>query len=259
MAYEDGVNMNMPVAPAYGGSGMDGFGNGWWIILLILCLNNGLWGGFGGNGGGANGLYPWLNQESQMNAGFQNQMLQSSISSIIGSITGGFADVQNALCSGFASVTAAVVAGQNAISQQLYSSELANLERSFAAQTAQAQQMNALQAQFAQCCCDQKAATADLKYTLATEACNSRAATAEAMQKILDVMCQDRLAAKDDRIADLERQLTLAQFYASQNSQTAAIVANNEAQTVALERYLAPVPTPAYIVQNPNCPNGGLY
>ena len=31
-----------------------------------------------------------------------------------------------------------------------------------------------------------------------------------------------------------------------------AILANNDAQTNALEQYLAPVPRPAYIVQNPN-------
>ena len=42
-------------------------------------------------------------------------------------------------------------------------------------------------------------------------------------------------------------------FAASQGAQTAQILANNEAQTVALERYLAPTPVPAYMVQNPNC------
>lgn len=222
MAYEEGVNMNMPVAPAYAGNGIGGFGDGWWIILLILCLNNGLWGGYGGNGGG-NSLYPWLNQSDQMNSGFRDQMLQSNIMSIITSISGGFADVQNALCSGFAGVVAAVNASQNAISQQLYQSELANLERSFAAQTAQTAAMNALQAQLAQYSYDQQSSMADLKYTLATEACNNRAAVQDAMQTILNTMCQDRLNAKDERIADLSRQLTMAQLAASQAAQTGDI------------------------------------
>lgn len=220
MAYEEGVNMNMPVAPAYANGGMGGFGDGWWIILLILCLNNGLW---GGNGGGSNALYPWLNQSDQMNSGFRDQMLQSNIASIISSISGGFADVQNALCSGFAGVVAAVNASQNALSQQLYQSELANLERSFAAQTAQTAAMNALQAQLAQYSYDQRAATEDLKYTIATEACNDRAAIQDAMQTILNTMCQDRLNAKDERIADLSRQLTMAQLAASQAAQTGDI------------------------------------
>lgn len=214
MAYEDGVNMNMPVAPAYPNGGMDGFGNGWWIILLILCMNNGLWGGFGGNGGGNYGLYPWMNQADQMNAGFQNQMLQSSINTIIGSISGGFADVQNALCAGFAGVTAAITGAQNAIQQQMYTNEMANMDRFFQ-----------MQSQFAQACSDQKMATADIKYTLATEACNNRAVVQDAMQKILDEMCQSKIDAKNERIADLERQLTLAQVTAERNAQTATILA----------------------------------
>lgn len=230
MAYEEGVNMNMPVAPAYGGNGFGGFGDGWWIILLILCMNNGLWGGLGGNGGGNYGLYPWMNQADQMNAGFQNQMLQSSINTIIGSISGGFADVQNALCAGFAGVTAAITGAQNSIQQQLYTNEMANMDRFFQ-----------MQSQFAQCCCDQKMATADLKYTLATEACNNRAAVQDAMQRILDEMCQSKIDAKNERISDLERQLTLAQVTAERNAQTATILAG---------------------IQNANCCNGcnnGLY
>ena len=66
-------------------------------------------------------------------------------------------------------------------------------------------------------------------------------------------MCQDKIDAKNEKIADLERQLTMANLAASQSAQTAAILANNEAQTTALEQYLAPVPRPAYVVQNPNC------
>ena len=72
-------------------------------------------------------------------------------------------------------------------------------------------------------------------------------------QRILDTMCQDKIDAKNERIAELQNQLTLANLAASQNAQTAAIIANNEAQTTALEQYLAPVPRPAYVVQNPNC------
>lgn len=213
MAYEDGgVNMTMPMQPA-GNGGFGGFGDGWWIILLILCLNNGMWGGFGGNGNSGS-LYPWMNQSDQINSGFRDQMLQSNISQIISSISGGLADVQNALCSGFAGVTAAVVASQNAITQQLNTNAMAELERSFQ-----------LQSQLSQCCCDQRAGIADLKYTIAQEACADRAAVSDAMQRILDTMCQDKIDAKNERIADLERQVTMANLAASQNAQTAEILA----------------------------------
>jgi hypothetical protein len=66
-------------------------------------------------------------------------------------------------------------------------------------------------------------------------------------------MCADKIDAKNEKIADLQRQLTMANLAASQGAQTAAIIANNEAQTTNLEQYLAPVPRPAFLVQNPNC------
>ena len=56
------------------------------------------------------------------------------------------------------------------------------------------------------------------------------------------MMCQDKIDAKNERIAELQQQLQMAQLAASQGAQTAA-----------LERYLAPTPIPAYMVQNPNC------
>jgi hypothetical protein len=72
------------------------------------------------------------------------------------------------------------------------------------------------------------------------------------IQSLKDQMCADKIDAKNQEIANLQRQLTMANLAASQGAQTAAILANNEAQTAALEQYLAPVPRPAYIVQNPN-------
>ena len=65
-------------------------------------------------------------------------------------------------------------------------------------------------------------------------------------------MCSDKIDAKNEKIADLERQLTMANLAASQNAQTAQLMAHNEAQTTAIERYLSPTPVPAYMVPNPN-------
>ena len=167
-------SMVMPVQPAYSNGG--GFGNGFcgdgfWLIILFILLGNGAW-GMGGFGGGFDGgLYPWMNQSNQINGGFRDQMLSTQLNGIQNSVTGGFGDVQTALCGGFAGVNASINGAQNAISQQMYTNQIADLERSFAAQTAQTAGMTALQAQLAQCCCDNRAATADLKYTVATENC----------------------------------------------------------------------------------------
>lgn len=264
MALTDSNDMVMPVAPMYGGGYGGGMGNNFggdlgWIILLLLIAGNGWGNGFGGCfGGGADGMFPWLMTgqagiNANTNAGFDNAALASSLSGIQSSVTSGFGDVQNALCGGFAGVNANIANG-------FAQSEIAENAR----QMANMQQMFGLQSQFSDCCFENRLASADLKYTIATENCADRYEASQntrdiidsqtrGTQTIIDKLCQLELNAKNDRISDLERQLTMASLSASQNAQTAQILANNDAQTNALEQYLAPVPRPAYVVQNPNC------
>ena len=188
-----GMGTTMLVQPSGigGGFGNDGFmgGNGWWILILFILLGG--WnGGFGGFGGGVDGgLYPWMNNSQNINNGFRDQMLGTQISGIQNSITSGFGDVATALCGGFAGVNASINSAQNAIAQQLYGNQIADLERSFAAQTATTSGLTGIQSQLAQCCCENRAATADLKYTVATEACADRAALNDGVQKIMDKLC----------------------------------------------------------------------
>ena len=220
---DENGGMVMPVSPMGNNNGFGGFGNdsGWWIILLFILLGNNGWGN-GFNGGSDN-----------MQRGFDQAALTSSLASLQSSVTSGFGDVQMALCNGFNQGEIAANARQMADMQQMFS----------------------LQQQLATCCCNQQAATESLRSTILSENCADRQAVADGVQRILDQMCADKIDAKNEKIADLERQLTMANLAASQNQQTAQILANNEAQTVALERYLAPTPQPAYVVPNPNCCN----
>ena len=103
------------------------------------------------------------------------------------------------------------------------------------------------------CCCENRAATADLKYTVANESAATRAAIQNSVQVVLDKLCQQEIDALKAQNANLQTQLNIANMQASQTAQTAKILADNAAQTVALEQYLNPVPVPAYTVQNPNC------
>lgn len=235
---ESGTGMVMPVSPMYGG-GQNGFGDfggsGWWILLLFILLGNGQWGnGFGGFGG-AGELYPWMNQSNQISDGFRDQMMNTTVTGIQNAVTSGFGDVQTALCGGFAGVNASINGAQNAIASQMYANTIADLERSYAAQTAQTAGMTALQAQLAQCCCENRQATADLRYTVATEACADRQAVSDALrdviaantastQRILDQMCQDKIDAKNDEIAQLRQEVLFARGQASQAAQNAQIV-----------------------------------
>lgn len=236
---ENGMGTTMLVQPSgMGNNGGFGFGdgNGWWIILLFILLGG--WGnGFGGYGGGMNELYPWMNQSNNINGGFRDQMLNDNITSIRDGVYG----ISNQLCNGFAGTTAAITGAQNALAQQMYSNQIADLERSYAAQTASTQGMTALQAQLAQCCCDNRAATADLKYTVATENCADRTAAAQnardiidaqtrGTQAILDKLCQLELDGVKGQLAQAQRdnvglqnQLNMANLAASQVAQTGNI------------------------------------
>lgn len=235
----EGNNMYMPVAPAYGNSGNDGFGFGggsWmWFLLVWMAMF-----GWGGNGFGFGGG----NAAGDIQRGFDQSAL-----------TSGIGGIQNSLCNGFAGVNQAVANGFAQAEIAANSRQMADMNQNFALQSA-----------MQNCCCENRAATADLKYTVATEACADRNAIATALrdvleannastQRIIDMMCQDKIDAKNEKIAELQQQLQMAQLAASQGAQTAAILANNEAQTAALERYLAPTPIPAYVVQNPGCCN----
>lgn len=72
-------------------------------------------------------------------------------------------------------------------------------------------------------------------------------------QAILDKLCQQEIDALKTQNANLQTQINMANLAASQTAQTARILADNAAQTAALEQYLNPSPIPAYVVQNPNC------
>lgn len=243
------------LAAVVGGSrnNNDGFGGdgNWWIILLFLCLFNGGWGNNfgGGSNGGAGGLYPWMNQAEITSDGFRDQMINSGINSIRDGVSG----LSNQLCNCCCDMQGTV---QNGFAQAEIAAngrQMANMNQAFAAQTAMNQGFNSLQSDLASCCCENRLATADLKYTIATENCADRAALSDGVrdilanqtantQRILDVMCQDRLDAKNDRISDLERQLTMANLAASQTAQTAQIIASQTAQTEAIYQRFATCP-----------------
>ena len=276
-----GLNYSMPVQPfAYGNGG--GFGNGfggdgaWFLLfLLLICGGNGWGNGFGGGGIGgfaADGavLYPWMNQSNQINDGFRDQMLNSNITGIQNAVTSGFGDtalgiagINQNICQTGNGIIGAVNSSTNAITGQMYANTIADLERSFASQTANTQAITGLQSQLAQCCCDNRASTADLKYTVATENCADRTAAAQntrdiidsqtrGTQAILDKLCQLELdgvkaesSAKDARIADLQNQVNMATFRESQANQNALFAQGMNNEVDALYNRLKNCPVPA--------------
>lgn len=251
-----GSDIVMPVSPmGYNNGGFGGFGgDGWWVILFLFALMGGGFGGFGFGGNEMTLPYLWNTQtQNDVNRGFDNAGVSSQLSGIQTSLSNGFASAEVADCN----------RAMNSM-QTAYTNQIADLERSYAAQTANTQNFTNLSSQLAQCCCDNRLATANLNSTILAENCADRAALSDGVrdiitnqtantQRILDQMCNDKIDAKNEKIADLERQLTMASLSASQGAQTAALLADNSRQTAVLEDYLNPVARPAYIVQNPNC------
>lgn len=229
MAISDGTLSAADVAAVTNGGFGFGGDNGWWLILLFLFA----FGGWGNGFGGGNGCgVPYMVNDVQR--GFDQSAIMSGITGIQTSLSNGFATSEVSQCNQTANLTG---------------------------------QLSALALNQATNACNTNSNIADLKYTVATEACADRAAVTDALQvvtntvnsgiqAIKDQLYSDKLDAKNEEIANLRTQINLANLSASQNAQTAAIIANNEAQTVALERYLSPVPVPAYIVPQNSCSCG---
>ena len=227
-----------------GGFGNWGDGSFWIIVLFLFALMGNGWGGGFGNGGGA---MPYV-VNNDVQRGFDQSAIMNGITGLGTTTTNGFANAEISRCN-----------AQTNLLQTLAMNQAATM-----------QSFNDIGASFQNCCCNQQLATADVKYLIANEAAATRANTDAKVQAVMDKLCQlemdgikqnyeNRISGMQNEIDSLRAAINSANGAASQNAQTAAIIANNEAQTVALERYLAPTPQPAYIVSNPNCCNQNGY
>ncbi len=178
MALTDGSEngMVMPVTPM-GNSG--GFGNAFggdfaWIILLILLCGNGMWGMNGGFG--MNYDFPWLmtgqqNINTNTNNGFRDAMLNDGITSIRDGISG----LSTQLCNCCGDMQMALANGFSGVEQGANARQMANMQSMFGIQSA-----------LQECCCENRAGIADLKYTVATENCADRTQSLMNTRDIID-------------------------------------------------------------------------
>ena len=231
---ENGNGLVMPVGPMYGNGSSNGFGWGdgsfWIIILFLFAFMGNGWGNWGGNSGTTT-----INNDVQR--GFDQQAVMSGLTGINSAVANGFAGAEISRCNAQANIL---------------------------------QTLNDMAMALQNCCCENRAQAADLKYTIATEACADRQAVTDALrdvtasmtaqtQTILDKMCQQEIDALKTQNANLQTQINLANLAQSQTDQTAKILADNAAQTATLKQNLNPTPVPAYVVQNPNCCGANYY
>ena len=268
---ESASNMVMPVAPMYGGNG-GGFGNGfggdgWWIILLLLCFGNNGWGG--GFGGGANAQlgydFPWLmtgqqNINTNTNNGFRDAMINDGITSIRDGISG----LSTQLCGCCSDMQMALANGFAGVEQGANARQMANMQTAFNQQIATMQGFNGLQTSLSDCCCENRLGIANLGSDIAREACATRTNDTQNTQAILntinggiqsikDQLCQDKIDAKNDEIANLRQQVAMKDLAASQTAQNAFIAQgfSNEVDQLYNRLSNCPVPSvPVYGKQN---------
>ena len=262
-----GGGMPYPVYQGGGNSGGWDQGNGWWIILLFILLASGNWGNQQ-NGGFGGGHPIFVNDGNGGNV--QRGFDQAAVMGGINGIQSGINNLSTQLCNCCSDVQMSLANGFAGVEQGANARQMANMNQAFAAQTAMAQGFNAVQAQLAQCCCDNRLATTQLQAVVQQENCADRAAVSDGIrdiivnqtantQRILDQLCNDKIDAKNERIAELQNQLNMANLQASQIAQTAQIRAGQVAEIDAMYNRLrdCPVPTmPVYGMQPIfTCPN----
>lgn len=278
MALTDESNMVMPVTPMYGGGngGFGNFGGDWgWIILLLLCAGGGWGNGFGGGYGNMMIGYdfPWLmNGQQNINANTNNGFRDAMINDNITSVRDGISDLSTQLCGCCGDMQMAMANGFAGVEQGANARQIANMQQAFNSQTAITGAITDLASQQASCCCENRLATCQTQNIVQNEGNQTRFADANNTrdiitnqtantQAILDKLCQLELDGKNDKIADLERQLTMANLAASQTAQNAFITKGFNDEVDALYNRLSncPVPTTPVYGRTPifTCNNNG--
>ena len=246
-----------PIYPAMGGFG-GGYGNSGflggdgWIILLLLLAFSGNWGNGNGGffGGNNNNDFAWLsNGQKEIMQNTNNGFDTLHLSNQLDTINSGIYSLSNQLCNCCADMS-------QTVSNGFYNAEISANNR----QMADMNQNFALSQQLSTASADNRLGIANLNSTILSENCTDRAALADGLkdvlinqtantQRILDQLCNDKIDAKNEKIADLERQLSMKDLQASQVAQNAFIAQGfaNEVDQLYNRLSSCPVPsTPVY-------------
>lgn len=225
--------------------GMFGGDGAWWLIVLFLFAFCG-WGNNGwGNNGNGGGYVATAATQADIQRGFDNSAVISKLDGINSGLCDGFYAVNNGMLTGFNGINTNIMQTGFGIQQAINADTVANMQNT-----------NALQSQLAQCCCDNRAGQAQIRYDMATNACAIQNSMNNNTRDILENQNSNTRAILDylcqKETADLRAENQALKLAASQSNQNAVLQAAMDANTAEILRRTAPLPVPAYQVPNPN-------
>ena len=244
----------------FGGNGFGGDASWLWLIIILA-----LFGGWGNNGNGfGNGFnndYAWLSNGQKeimqnTNEGFNTLQLANQLTGI----SSGVQNLSTQLCNCCADVNATVNGGFANAEQSANARQIANMQQAFSNQLSTIQGFNDVNSSLCNASAENRLGIAGLNSTIISENCADREALSNGIrdivasqtastQRILDQLCQDKIDAKNEKIADLQRELQMADLKASQIEQNAFIAQGfaNEVDQLYNRLNNCPVPsTPVY-------------
>lgn len=254
-----------PMMGGFGGNGFGGFGGDsaiWLIVLLALIWgNNGNGNGFFGGGNNFDNGYAWLsNGQKEIMANTNNGFDTLHLSNQLDTINSGIYSLSNQLCNCCSDMQQTVSNGFANAEVADNARQIANMQQAFSNQIATLQGFNGITSELCDASAENRLGQANLTATILSENCADRQALNEgvrdiianqtaSVQRILDQLCQDKIDAKNEKIADLERQLSMKDLQASQVAQNAFIAQGfaNEVDQLYNRLNNCPVPsTPVY-------------
>lgn len=242
MSFTNGELSAADIAAVTNGNGNGMFGNndgGFWLLILFLFAMMGGWGNNNGNNMGcANAA-----AIPAVQAGFDQAAVMSGINGLQATLSNGFANAELSRANTQANLTS---------------------------------QLNALAMAFQNCCCENRQATADLKYTVATEACADRQAVSDGLRDIIanntanvnalmaaigqgfqgihDEFCNSRIENLQNQLDQANRRADVAQILAGQQQMADQI--ENRINPPAVPAYTVPAPFNCGCGQNTGCCGG---
>lgn len=171
--------------------------------------------------------------------------LSEKLDAITSGLNDGFYTANNAMLSGFNNLNTNVMQTGYGIQQAINADTVANMQNT-----------NTLQAQLQNCCCENREATAQVRYDLATDTCAITNAIQNQTQQIMQ-NCNDNYRALHDELVQSQLDAKDAKILEQANAIQALNLAQSQAtQNTYLINALKPTPIPSFPASNLY---GGLY